>query len=190
MHRISQFLEQNTSVLPIKTPHWQQHLTPERHSSRWAIGLAVLGVLGWLTIAPASASFPPVPSDPPGDTSSGGTRGESCLLNHLTNAPVTGQPTLSPSVSRSAALTPATHPTISLQIGPSLAERGSFALHDATGRLLYRTPTIALPANGGTIQIELPQDVSLAVNQTYRWTFEVMCGENLDPDNPVWEGQL
>lgn len=88
------------------------------------------------------------------------------------------------------ALTVSERPTFFVYVPPTTAEEASFSLQDDRGELAYQTK-VALPKNGGTIGISLPETAStLQVGKTYKWFFEIHCTAQFDPDNPIVEGSV
>jgi Domain of Unknown Function (DUF928) len=140
------------------------------------------------TLAQDRVAFNP-PVDPDGDLDSpgGGTRGDGCYDFEASES--ASLIALSPQNSQ-LAQTQEAQPKFRVFVASSEAKYGVFTLQDLDGRVHYRADTIALPTKDGVVTIDLPSDIELAPNQTYRWFLEVLCSGSIDPNNPIAEGQI
>ncbi|USR89325.1 DUF928 domain-containing protein [Phormidium yuhuli AB48] len=87
-------------------------------------------------------------------------------------------------------LTVSEHPSFFVSVPETTAQTGSFSLQDGNGDLHYRT-SVDLPAQGGIVQITLPQEYpEIALGEDYSWYFEVHCVSEFDPNNPTIEGTV
>jgi len=121
--------------------------------------------------------FPPGPErGSPESTAGGGTRGGP-------DDSRTAETTCSQSPSRLTALLPvgyevlktaSPHPTFFLYVPKTEAKTAEFTVVDSRGRDVY-VDTFAIPGDGGIVQIDLPETVSLEVGQTYIWQFSMLC---------------
>jgi hypothetical protein len=88
-------------------------------------------------------------------------------------------------------LTLADHPTFFVYVPRTSAQKALFVLKDASEDYYYQK-TIAIPATaGGILSFTLPTEApALKSGKTYKWSFVMMCGEDLRPDSPRVEGQV
>lgn len=145
----------------------------------------------FLSVAPASAvtfSTPDGVSGTPRTQTSGGASRSSGQCSSPAQTATAGAMALLPPTTE--ALTVSERPTFFVYVPPTTAEEASFSLQDDRGELAYQTK-VALPKNGGTISISLPETAStLQVGKTYKWFFEIHCMAQFDPDNPIVEGSV
>jgi Domain of Unknown Function (DUF928) len=152
---------------------------------------AAMASLG-LSIGSASAvtfSTPRgVAGTPRTQTSGGASRQGGQCFSPTRSAPA-GAMALLPATNQ--ALTVSDRPTFFVYVPPTTAQEASFSLQDDRGELYYQTK-VALPKNGGSISIPLPETAStLQVGKTYKWFFEIHCAAvQFDPDNPIIEGSV
>ncbi len=150
--------------------------------------LVLTALASFPAVAQVRAAFDP-PVDPDGDLDSpgGGTRGEGCYSFEAEQT--ASLFAFSPQDFR-LAQTQEAQPKFRVLVSPSDAKYAVFTLQDMEGRVRYRADAIALPEEGGVVTINLPPDVELVPLQSYRWFLEVLCSGNIDPNNPIVEGQV
>lgn len=121
----------------------------------------------------------------PERTTPGGSRNDGqCFLNPE-------QTILTPLVpSNNFGLTLAQYPTIFVHIPTTSAQQAFFSLQNRDGNLHYQT-TIPLPERSGVISITLPEAAqSLMVDTDYKWSLVLICGQQLEPDDPQVSGWI
>ncbi|HBB32055.1 MAG TPA: hypothetical protein DDZ80_07735 [Cyanobacteria bacterium UBA8803] len=130
----------------------------------------------WLT-------FKPPKQGTPDKTASGATRGE-CLGDNL------------PAHERFSSLMPAyseteaERPTFAVYIPHTAAQKVFFSLRDASEDYYYETE-ILLPATPGTYRLQLPANApALVSHKTYQWSLSLICGQSVDPNDPLIGGVI
>ena len=138
--------------------------------------------------APAIALDPFAPPVDDGDVNApaGGSRGSrSCLVAQSADSFYA----LSPGDTR-IARTQQARPTFRAFVSVAEAKTAVFTLQSADGRVYYRDRTVAVPEGESEIAIELPSEYELKASEQYRWFLEVLCEDELDPNNPVVTGRV
>ncbi|ACK70192.1 protein of unknown function DUF928 [Gloeothece citriformis PCC 7424] len=101
------------------------------------------------------------------------------------------------------AVIPAQHPGLTIQEHPKIlvylpnisAEKAFFSLRelssDGYNQQEHYQTILSLPQASGIITVELPKDApKLEIGKIYKWSFVVMCNNQLRPDSPVVEGTI
>jgi Domain of Unknown Function (DUF928) len=87
-------------------------------------------------------------------------------------------------------LTVASHPTFFVYIPKTNAEKAFFSLQDENGNEHYQA-FVSIKGEDGVIKLKLPNEArDLEVGKNYRWSFAIMCDNNLRPDSPMVEGEI
>ena len=85
-------------------------------------------------------------------------------------------------------LTVAKYPTIFVYIPETFAKKAFFSITDPYGKFHYQTE-ISLPEQSGAIAISLAQiQQPLQLNSNYQWSLVLICGDQLEPDDPQVTG--
>jgi|GEM_PF-528874 len=130
--------------------------------------------------------FTPPSVGVPSATTGGGSRDSSiCGQSNLEDAPVTP---IKPKAS--LGLSAVERPVFFAFIPNISASKGLFFLADEEGNAQHET-WIELPDRAGIIRFDLPNEVPpLEVGKDYEWSFVLVCGENLRPDDPFVRGTV
>lgn len=130
-------------------------------------------------------NFDPPPSDgDPQGTSGGGSRdGNLCVLD-----PQSGERSITPLVPASQyGLTITDHPTLLIHVPKTSAKNLFLSLEDANENSLYHT-TVSIENKAGIVSVSLPtHSPALETGKYYKWSIVLICGEALDPNDPVTE---
>lgn len=123
--------------------------------------------------------------DPPGDgkpkdTSSGGSRdGLRCSQNEQSIQPLMPK--------RNYGLTLSERPAIFVYIPETSARKIVLAFRSETGD--YKRAFLPITTRSGIVSFTLPDRESpLTVGKNYQWSLVVVCGETVQPDDPVVRG--
>ena len=125
--------------------------------------------------------FNPPGSGTPKDTSSGGSRdGLRCSQKEQSIQPLMPK--------RNYGLTLEERPAIFVYIPETSARKIVLAFRDETGEF-YERAFLPIATRAGIVSFTLPaRESSLAVGKNYQWSLVVVCGETVQPDDPVVRG--
>lgn len=133
-----------------------------------------------------NSNFEPPGDGAPRDTVGAGSRdGTSCSPD---------EPSISALLpEQSFGLTQAAQPTIQVQLPNTSAEQIALVVQNEAGTYYERTflpiPTSDRP--DGLVSFTFPKTISpLTVGENYQWKVVVICGETVQPDDPVLSGWL
>lgn len=134
-----------------------------------------------------SVTFEPLRDGKPDDSAGGASR----------NGGICPQDTqlLGPSVTplrpaTHSELTVSEHPTFFVYVPQTSAGKALFVLKDDNEDYYYQK-IIPMNRSGGIVSFKLPEDApKIEVGKTYQWSFVMMCGETIRPDNPTVEGRI
>lgn len=134
----------------------------------------------------ASVTFEPAGDEQPDDTAGGASRdGGICSQDAQVGPSVTP---LRPATD--SELTVAEHPTFFVYVPQTSANKALFVLKDEAENYYYEK-TISISRTAGIVSFKLPDDApALEIGKTYQWSFVVICGEAIRPDNPGVEGRI
>jgi hypothetical protein len=121
----------------------------------------------------------------PETTTPGGSRTDGqCFFNAK-------QPTLTPLIpDNNVGLTLLQHPTIFVHVPATSSGQAFFSFQNQNGDLHYQT-TLSLPKSSGVISISLPEIAPpLIINTKYQWSLVLICGQQLEPDDPQVTGWI
>lgn len=89
---------------------------------------------------------------------------------------------------RNYGLTLEEHPTIFIYLPNTLAKQVVLKFQDESGNS-YKPMFLAIASHGGIASFKLPDDQPpLTVGKNYQWSLAVVCGETLQPSDPVFRG--
>lgn len=125
--------------------------------------------------------FIPPENGTPKDTSSGGSRdGLRCSQNEQSIQPLMPK--------RNYGLTLEERPAIFVYIPETSARKIVLAFRSETGEF-YERAFLPITTRAGIVSFTLPERESpLAVGKNYQWSLVVVCGETVQPDDPVVRG--
>lgn len=125
-------------------------------------------------------NFNPPGDGKPKDTSSGGSRdGLRCSQNEQSIQPLMPK--------RNYGLTLSERPAIFVYIPETSARKIVLAFRAETGD--YKRAFLPITTRAGIVSFTLPdQESPLAVGKNYQWSVVVVCGETVQPDDPVVSG--
>ncbi|MDJ0730103.1 MAG: DUF928 domain-containing protein [Crocosphaera sp.] len=87
-------------------------------------------------------------------------------------------------------LTLQSQPSIFVYIPQTTAKKAFFSLQDHKNGQHYQT-FLPLEKKGGIVKVDLPADApSLVVGNDYQWSFVMLCGDKLLPDDPAVTGTI
>lgn len=87
-------------------------------------------------------------------------------------------------------LTVQSQPSIFVYIPETTAQKAFFSLKDNKNGQHYQT-FLPLDKKGGIVKVNLPADApSLVVGNDYQWSFVMLCGDKLLPDDPAVSGTI
>ena len=147
-------------------------------------------LMGLSTISLSRSTFAnvtPQTGDGTNNSVPGGTRsaGEGCFNEG--QKPITP---LIPKTNKKLGLTLASHPTILIYVQKNTAIAGEFILKDSSEQKVYED-IVSLPNSQGIIEIKIPTEESeLKVNETYSWTFTLICEASIPGIEAVVEGSI
>jgi hypothetical protein len=135
--------------------------------------------------------------DPPGDDAPTHTRGAGSRSAGRCSADSAATRSLMPV--RNYGLTLAERPAIFLQLpearsgqaSGTTAQQAVLTFQDGQGKLHSRSflPIAAQTNNPAMVSFQLPADApALTVGKNYRWTLTLVCGDRIQPDDPVFTG--
>ncbi len=125
--------------------------------------------------------------DPPGDpepkkgTSGGGSRdGSRCLASEKPIRPLMPK--------RNYGLTFEEHPPVFVYLPKTSAKRALLVFKDETGKY-YEKTFLPITNSGGIVSFTQPKEKpSLSVGKNYQWSLVIICGNNVQPDDPTFNG--
>ena len=134
----------------------------------------------------ASVTFEPAGDGVPDDSAGGASRdGGICSQDTQVGPSVTP---LRPA--SHAELTVAEHPTFFVYVPQTSANKALFVIKDQAENYYYEK-TLPISRTAGIVSFKLPNDApALEIGKTYQWSFVVICGEAIRPDNPGVEGRI
>ncbi|MCU0570369.1 MAG: DUF928 domain-containing protein [Oculatellaceae cyanobacterium Prado106] len=129
----------------------------------------------------AQEAFDPPGDDAPPDTVGAGTRSDQRCPGDVQAL----RPLMS---SRNYGLTFAEHPTLFVQVPATSAKQVVLTFQDEA-RTFYQRTFLPIQTHAGVAQFQLPTtQTPLTVGKNYRWSLVVVCGEHVQPDDPVFMG--
>lgn len=149
--------------------------------------LSVISV--WITPVQAQVSFRPPGRKPPTDerTVGGGSRGDTCAIGKSNKKNGTIVKVLPKS---NIGLTTQQRPSIMVYIPKSSAQSAFFSMQDEDFNHYYET-TLQLPQKAGVMEIKIPASVpALATGKNYQYSLAMICGLELEPDDPLISGWI
>jgi Domain of Unknown Function (DUF928) len=127
--------------------------------------------------------------DPPGDPAPTHTRGAGSRGQGQCTADETIVRPLMPT--RNYGLTLEAHPAILVQMSQSTAQQAILTFQDSQGQLHSRAflPIVAPSETTKLVSFQSPVDApALTAGKNYRWTLTIVCGDRVQPDDPVFTG--
>jgi hypothetical protein len=147
------------------------------------LGTCLLAMPAQAKPIPATMAFDPPGSGAPPETHGAGSR-DSGLC------PTQTQPfrSLMP-IEQGVTLSP--RPAILLAVpDDTTVQQAVLSFRDQSDRL-HAQVTLPLVVKEGKVRLQLPNSVApLAVGQSYRWSVVMICGDSLQPDDPILDGWL
>ncbi|HAC63113.1 MAG TPA: hypothetical protein DCF68_06120 [Cyanothece sp. UBA12306] len=133
-----------------------------------------------------NVTFVPPDGDQPRDTQGGASRGGKCPKDDQSLNPY-----LTPVIPANAQrLTSQPQAKIFVYIPQTAAKKAFVSLKDDKNQHHYQT-FLPLEKKGGIVQISLPDDApDLSVGTEYKWSFAIVCGDRLLPDDPTVTGTI
>ncbi len=150
------------------------------------IGLAVV-INPLLAVQANTVTFVPPDGDKPQDSQGGASRdGGRCPEDDKNAAPY-----LTPVIPQNAQrLTLKARPTVLVYVPQTTASKAFLSLQDQQNKQHYQT-FLPLEKKGGILKIQLSSDApALTVGTDYRWSFVLICEDNLLPDSPTVTGTI
>jgi hypothetical protein len=127
-----------------------------------------------------SESFDPPGDDAPPDSRGAGSRNDSrCSAS---DAPA--QPMLP---AQAYGLTFASHPTIWVNLPKTSARQLVLTFQDEA-HTTHQQAVFPAPSQSGIHSFQLPDGSGLTVGKNYRWSLVLVCGNSVQPDDPVLSG--
>jgi Domain of Unknown Function (DUF928) len=124
--------------------------------------------------------------DPPGDgkpkdtVGAGSRSGLKCVQDEQSIRPLMPK--------RNYGLTLEEHPTVFVYLPNTSAKRVVLTFQDETGNSSERV-FLAIASGRGIASFRLPDNQSpLTIGKNYQWSLAVVCGETLQPSDPVFRG--
>ena len=126
-------------------------------------------------------TFSPPGDDQPDDSSGAGSRdGLKCNQDQQPIRPIMPR--------RNYGLTLKERPSIFIYLPNTSARQMVLTFQDQTGNF-YERAFLPIPARVGIVSITLPDDkLPLTVGKNYQWSLAIICGETIQPDDPVFKG--
>ncbi len=145
-------------------------------------------VSAWITPAQAGMTFTPRGGQAPKtNTVPGGSRGDTCAIgksNQKNGAIVKVLP------KSNIGLTTQQRPLIMVYVPASTAQKAFFSIQDEDLNHYYQT-TLQLPEKAGVMEIKIPDSVpALATGKNYQYSLAMICGIDLEPDDPLTSGWI
>ncbi|OKH34559.1 hypothetical protein NIES2101_38760 [Calothrix sp. HK-06] len=82
------------------------------------------------------------------------------------------------------------HPSVFMSLRKTSAKRVVLALRDKTGKY-YERAFLPIPTNQQIVSFKLPTEKSpLRIGKNYQWSLVVVCGNKVEPDDPIFSGWL
>jgi hypothetical protein len=95
-----------------------------------------------------------------------------------------------PSSSDAVLVTTSEHPTLFAYIPPTEADKVTLTLIDNQDNLFYYTE-LPIPEAPGVVSFTVPDDApALAFNQPYKWNLSVVCGNEMNLNDPRIAGWI
>lgn len=148
--------------------------------------LSVLSV--WISPVEAKMTFvPPRRQAPKTNTVGGGSRGDTCVIGKSNNKNGEIVKVLPKS---NIGLTTQQHPSIMVYVPQSSAQKAFFSIQDEDFNHYYQT-TLQLPPKAGVVEIKIPASLpALATGKNYQYSLAMICGVELEPDDPLISGWI
>lgn len=126
-------------------------------------------------------TFSPPGDDQPDDSSGAGSRdGLKCSPDQQPIQPLMPK--------RNYGLTLKERPSIFIYLPNTSARQMVLTFQDQGGKF-YERAFFPIPARAGIVSITLPDDkLPLTVGKNYQWSLAIVCGETIQPDDPVFKG--
>lgn len=125
-------------------------------------------------------SFDPPGSGQPPKTASGGSRdGRKCFPNE---SPI--QPLMP---AGNFGLTFYEHPPVFVRLPKTSAQKVILTFRDEAGKYTEHT-VLPISRDNDIVSFALPNGTPLTIGKNYQWILAVVCGENGQPDDPVFTG--
>ncbi len=144
----------------------------------------------WITPVKANTGFiPPAGEEQAPTTNSvgGGSRGDTCAIgksNKKNGAIVKVLP------KSNIGLTTQQRPSIMVYVPESSAQTAFFSMQDEDFNHYYQT-TLQLPQKAGVMEIKIPDEApALATGKNYQYSLAMICGVELEPDDPLISGWI
>ena len=155
-----------------------------------SLGLALLPSLAAhtqpLTNPNLNTTLTPPKEDVPDDAVGGGSRDDGYCTEDQITAGAPGFTVQMPAYIE----TNAAHPTFSVYVPQTTAEKLFFSLKTADEKYYYQT-TISLPKTSGELRFQLPADAPpIEINQEYQWFVGLVCQQSFDVDDPMETGVI
>ena len=130
-------------------------------------------------------TFDPPNESQPRATKGGASRGSQCAIDSqesLSFIPVL------PATNHG--LTTASHPTILAYVPDTSAQSVFLSIQDENEEAIYQS-VLPIGDRTGVVSLEIPQEApALETGKTYKWSFALMCDNQLRPDSPIIEGYI
>ncbi|MBR8829083.1 MAG: DUF928 domain-containing protein [Gomphosphaeria aponina SAG 52.96 = DSM 107014] len=154
------------------------------------ITLVAAGISANLVLIPSllaeNVKFVPPQGSQPTQTSGGATRGNICAQEAIVNPDKITL--LVPGINQN--LTTDARPTLLAYVPQTGAEKALLVIKDEQENNLYQTE-LPITGEAGIVSVIIPDDApELEVGKTYKWSFVVMCNNQILPDSPGAEGQI
>jgi hypothetical protein len=133
-------------------------------------------------------TFPPSGNrGAPKTTIGGGTRGEMthCLTQGENTTPLVALMPNRENIAQTATLTP----TLYIYVPDTIATTGELVIVNSQNQEVYQTQ-FALPKVSGIIKVKIPARANLKPENTYKWSFMVICDPRYRYKDKSVEGQL
>jgi hypothetical protein len=141
----------------------------------------------WITPAQAGITFRPPVTSAPSRSSAGGSRGESCAIGKASKSNASIVKVLPKS---NIGLTTEQRPSVMVYVPATTARTAFFSIQDENYNHHYQT-TLQLPEQPGVMEIKLPSDApALATGKNYQYSLVMICGVDLEPDDPITSGWI
>ncbi|MEM6755168.1 MAG: DUF928 domain-containing protein [Cyanobacteria bacterium P01_C01_bin.38] len=144
-------------------------------------------ISAWMTPAQAGINFKPPVTSAPSRSSAGGSRGESCAIGKSNKNNVSIVKLLPKS---NIGLTEEQRPSIMVYVPATTARTAFFSIQDENYNHHYQT-TLQLPEQPGVIEIKLPSEApALETGKNYQYSLVMICGVDMEPDDPLTSGWI
>lgn len=183
-HKLTKYLINKSSRLLADSYSWHKRsLTPLAFC---LLSMSIAPLISTGTVAQGiKVTFEPPAEDMPKTSMGGASRTSSQCFAEDSTLPFSA---LLPASSQG--LTATSHPTILAYLPETSASKMFFSWRDEENQDHYQA-ILPIENSGAIVNFTLPESTpDLEVGKSYQWAIGVMCGDRLQPDSPMIQGQV